>query len=674
MDQPIIPPAQEEDLLREAEAADGLNAEDILEEFSAQAEGEALQGGEEEELPSVDNILNEFSAPEGETPAEAPDEGGSPLSFTLTDKDGVEHAFPLPRENPDYLTTSAVIRDLVPEEAETPEEILGDDTLPVPQVSDEVQTDDLGNPLTISTEDALRAIAPEAESPDIPEPQPEPALSDDAVQPDAPAAEEAEELNVDDILREFSTVEDAASEDAPPAAEAIDEEPAADDLPQDEPLPSDDTMQIDGILPDFDAALTEKADAAAEQPDPLEQAEELPDLFPAEYYGETADEPEEEEYEYEEPTVVERPAQKKKSTARKVLRVFAVIGKYLIALVIAALIAVAGLFIYLTLTEYNPAHAEIAQPGAVSITKKLDTQSFTILTMNTGYAALGEDADFFMDGGTGVRGESEEQVRDNMLGIEAIVRSADADFVFLQELDTDSDRSFELNQWLQYEHDLEDYESRFALNYSCDYVPYPIPETIGKVHSGIATFSRYDISSATRYSLPCPFSWPTRIANLKRCMLVTRIPLDKSDGKELVLVNFHLEAYDDGEGKTAQTEQLMDYLLAEYEKGNYVIAGGDFNQCFPGTQDAYPLKDTSGWAAGQLELLPDGWKYAYDDAVPTCRLLNQPYDPSSPLTQYYVIDGFIVSPNLTVKSVQTLNDGFVYSDHNPVLMEITLNQ
>ena len=465
----------------------------------------------------------------------------------------------------------------------------------------------------------------------------------------------------EDLTKELPSVDEILHEFSAPEAELIegyrpDEEDA-------EP------QSADEILRDFSAPApaAEAAEAPPEDADPLAQAEELPDLFPAEYYKEEPAAPED----YEAPTIVARPAQKKRSTARKVLHVFAVIGKYLLALVIALVIAVAGLFGYLTLAEYHPAHAEVAQRGAVAATKKLDQKSFSILTLNTGYAALGEDADFFMDGGTGVRGESEAQVKNNMLGIEAIVRSTDADFVFLQELDTDSDRSFELNQWLQYEYDLEDYETRFALNYSCDYVPYPIPTTIGKVHSGIATFSRFDISSATRYSLPCPFSWPTRIANLKRCMLVTRIPLDK-EGQELVLVNFHLEAYDDGEGKAAQTEQLMNYLLEEYEKGNYVIAGGDFNQCFPGSQNKYPLKDTSGWAAGQLDRLPTGWSYAFDDSTPTCRLLNQPYDPNSPLTQYYVIDGFIVSPNVTVKTVETLDEGFVYTDHNPVLMEITL--
>lgn len=488
---------------------------------------------------------------------------------------------------------------------------------------------------------------------------------------DLPAAEEIPEASsVDDILREFSTVEVAADEAALPDAEpfpgTLREDPAPENAAEEAAPPASVLSDETQLMGDIPQELTPEAAPS----DPLAEAEALPELFPAEYYKKEAPAAPETE---EAPTVVARPVQKKRSTARKVLHVFAVIGKYLLGLVIVAVIAVAGLFGYLTLAEYNPAHAEVAQRGAETASAKLNRTSFSILTMNTGYAALGEDEDFFMDGGTGVRPKSEEEVRNNMLGIEAIVQSADADFVFLQEVDTDSDRSFDINQWLQYEYDLEDYETRYALNYSCDYVPYPIPTTIGKVHSGIATFSRYDISSATRYSLPCPFSWPTRIANLKRCMLVTRIPLENGDGKELVLVNFHLEAYDDGEGKAAQTEQLMNYLLEEYEKGNYVIAGGDFNQCFPGTQDTYPLKETSGWAAGQLDRLPIGWQYAYDDSTPTCRLLNQPYDPSSPLTQYYVIDGFIVSPNLTVSSTKTLNEGFVYTDHNPVLMEITLN-
>lgn len=397
-----------------------------------------------------------------------------------------------------------------------------------------------------------------------------------------------------------------------------------------------------------------------------EGAQELPLLFPEQ------EETSEEKPCYEgEPTRVERPKKRKRSTARKVLRVFAVIGKLLLGVLLAVMVLAAGLVGYLTVTEYNPAHAELAERGANNTLGKLTKTNLRLVTFNTGFGGLGEDADFFMDGGEGVNPTSQEIVERNMIGIEEILSEQNADILLLQEVDTDSKRSFHLNQWLQYEYDLEDYETRFAMNYSCDYVPYPLNDRIGEVHSGIATYSRFDISSATRYSLPCPFSWPTRVANLKRCMLVTRIPIENKE-QELVIVNFHLEAYDDGEGRTEQFEQLMEFIQAEYEKGNYVIAGGDYNQALPDTLERYPMKATSEWEPGVLEELPEGWQYAYDESVPTCRLLNQPYQPSSDKTQYYVIDGFIVSPNVSVDRVETLDEGFVYSDHNPVVLDITL--
>jgi len=40
---------------------------------------------------------------------------------------------------------------------------------------------------------------------------------------------------------------------------------------------------------------------------------------------------------------------------------------------------------------------------------------------------------------------------------------------------------------------------------------------------------------------------------------------------------------------------------------------------------------------------------------------------------YYVIDGFIVSPNISIMSVETLDESFRYADHNPVKLRVTLN-
>ena len=101
------------------------------------------------------------------------------------------------------------------------------------------------------------------------------------------------------------------------------------------------------------------------------------------------------------------------------------------------------------------------------------------------------------------------------------------------------------------------------------------------------------------------------------------------------------------------------------EKGNYVIAGGDFNQSFPGTLDTYPIRDPEKWTPGVLEnaMLPEGWQFACDISTPTCRLLDQPY---SPACQLYVIDGFILSPNVRLESVQTQDLNFENSDIPPI--------
>ena len=48
----------------------------------------------------------------------------------------------------------------------------------------------------------------------------------------------------------------------------------------------------------------------------------------------------------------------------------------------------------------------------------------------------------------------------------------------------------------------------------------------------------------------------------------------------------------------------------------------------------------------EAESLPEGWSYVFDDSSPTCRLLDAPYDAET--SQHYVLDGFIVSPNMEV--------------------------
>ena len=333
------------------------------------------------------------------------------------------------------------------------------------------------------------------------------------------------------------------------------------------------------------------------------------------------------------------------------------------------LLLVGGLLGFLTATEYRPDPVEPAAQGGKADRPLFPGESLRVLSFNTGYSSLGWESDFLMDGGKGPGQVDRATVAQNMAGIEAVFAANDADFYMLQEVDRDSHRTFGINQLEEYGKTLSDYGWYFVPNYRCPFVPYPVQKPFGSMDSGVATYSKYQVDHAQRTALPVPFSWPLRIANLKRCMLETRIPIENSE-KELVIINFHLEAYDDGEGKLAQTNQLLETVQREYDAGNYVIAGGDFNQTFPEVHT--DVKPTTQWVPGILEALPEPWRYVYDDTTPTCRLLNQPYDGINDLTQFYVIDGFILSPNLELTSIETLAEDFQFSDHNPVLMEVTL--
>ena len=340
--------------------------------------------------------------------------------------------------------------------------------------------------------------------------------------------------------------------------------------------------------------------------------------------------------------------------------------------IVAVLLAAVILFLgFLTVTEYSPADVEKVEVAGVSSGKAVPAgEPLEILSWNVGYAALGKDADFVMDGGGNAPPADEKTVTENLQGIRNVLQSYDNVSIYmLQEADIDSSRSYHKD----FRDTLSLSQNDFALNYSCLFVPFPWPP-LGTIHSGLLTTSEYDLGTAERISLPCPFSWPLRIANLKRCLLVNYMPVENSE-KQLVLINLHLEAYDSGEGKIAQTKQLKEFMQSEYEKGNYVIASGDFNQLFPGTEEIYPNTHPENWAVGALEddNIPAGFAFVFDPSVPTCRLLNQPYNPEDTVnTQYYVIDGMIVSPNVQVQQVETLDEGFVYSDHNPVHYVLTL--
>jgi endonuclease/exonuclease/phosphatase family metal-dependent hydrolase len=350
-----------------------------------------------------------------------------------------------------------------------------------------------------------------------------------------------------------------------------------------------------------------------------------------------------------------------------------IIVKIAVVLAVLVLLSFGFLLVWLNVNEYKPADLETVAvtgnaPARVPLGQQLELYSW-----NIGYAALDAGQDFFMDGGKGVRPASQQTVEENVWAIQSFLVSSAADFVFLQEVDTDSHRSYGVDQADYFSGSWKG-TSAFAVNYRCKFVPTPFFRFMGRVESGLLTLNTYNSEAqAERVALPVAFDWPVRLAQLKRCLLVERLPVQDSE-KELVLVNLHLEAYDSGRGKEEQTKVLVEFLKAEYDKGNYCVAGGDFNQNFPGTEDRFPLKEKADFIPGKIDpSILEGWTFAADVSNPSARLLDRPYDGDRNANQFYVIDGFVLSPNVHFDSVQTVDLDFRNSDHNPVKLAFTLN-
>ena len=335
---------------------------------------------------------------------------------------------------------------------------------------------------------------------------------------------------------------------------------------------------------------------------------------------------------------------------------------------------IGGVLIFASATTLKVKDKEKMQVNGTLAVEVNKAETLKVMTWNTGYGALDERQDCCWDGGKGVYGESKEVVQENIEALKTKISQENPDIFFTQELDLDSKRSYYIDELASFRSTFDEkYNSSFACNFKAGLVPSPLSQMTGKVNAGIATFSKFAISDSERVQLPIPFSWPMKLFNLKRCLLLTRMPIQGSD-KELVMINLHLEAYSSEEGKAKQAAQLMGLMKEEYEKGNFVIAGGDFNQTFSHIGfSKYPNNGDWECPTFEEESYKDSFTFEMDDTYPTCRSLKTPlvgYDKET--FQYYMIDGFIVSKNVQVNEIHTLDLGFKNTDHNPVTMNIKL--
>lgn len=330
-------------------------------------------------------------------------------------------------------------------------------------------------------------------------------------------------------------------------------------------------------------------------------------------------------------------------------------------------------------------------------------QEYSISTYNIGFGAYNQDYTFFMDtgimsDGTIVSGEhatavSKDVVLEDTIGAINTIKSFNPDFALFQEVDTDSGRSYNVNQYQMIKDELNTYTSTFAVNFHSAYLLYPFNDPIGQIDSGIATMSKYSIESSTRKSFTITDDMINKLFDLDRCFSASYLPI-KDSNKYLVLMNIHMSAYDEGGViRAKQMQELNDFMLSEYNKGNYIVAGGDFNHDLLTNNPDFeysianmPFKNsytqlTPPWLSflfdnNHKSPINDKFSVIAADNSPTCRDADIKWQPGT--TYVSVIDGFIVSDNVEVThkaNLQTFTNkamGFAYSDHEPATMKFIL--
>ncbi len=340
------------------------------------------------------------------------------------------------------------------------------------------------------------------------------------------------------------------------------------------------------------------------------------------------------------------------------------IFKKIISLILLCLI---GVVTFILATEYRPNKIETLDVINRSNQEKAPSTAMSIGIFNIGYGGLDASQDFFMDGGTGTRSKSPEKTKENVEKSIAFMQEKDADVYLLQEVDINSKRTYNINQQVMITDALLGYDFVATPYYKVPYVPVPLKAPYGKVEMNMLTLSRYEMTEGTRYALPIDESIPNKYFYLDRCLMETVIPLD--NGKELVVINVHLSAYDEaGKVKEAQLEWIENYIAAADLENKYYVFGGDWNLIMTDTSLDELENQRDYWLEKPEDFKGRGFEWIYDKRVNTVRELDAPYKKGETFER--VIDGYLVSPNLEIVSVETADLGFESSDHNPVMLEI----
>lgn len=284
-------------------------------------------------------------------------------------------------------------------------------------------------------------------------------------------------------------------------------------------------------------------------------------------------------------------------------------------------------------------------------------------TWNLGYAGMGEESDFILDLGQQSRPLSAELVRKNAAGIAQQLPRLEADVVLLQEVARPSFSTYGFDLLAAVRSALPNHGVAFGADVDTRFVPQPFSIQIGN-----ASLSRVAVAAAERRALPLEPEFQYGLFRKGYRMHILRL----AGEVPWVFVNIHLSAFDDSSDavRERQLQSVMDFAVAEYEAGRHVVVGGDWNMRLAPTDFAHTTAEKYLFWVRDLpaNAVPAGWSWGVDRRAPTVRTANQPYVRGE--NYRLIIDGFLVSPNVALEKVTTIDLDFETTDHNPVIAHV----
>tara|TARA_B110000503_G_C7112116_1_gene398585 strand:+ start:706 stop:1683 length:978 start_codon:yes stop_codon:yes gene_type:complete len=271
---------------------------------------------------------------------------------------------------------------------------------------------------------------------------------------------------------------------------------------------------------------------------------------------------------------------------------------------------------------------------------------FSIVTYNIGYLSG-------MTNNLAVE-SSKELYDDNLEKVISEVKKLNPDIMAFQEIDFNASRSYNVNQ--------EEEISKLGFNYRAQtinwdkrYLPFPywpISMQYGKVVSGQSVISKYPLKEQQRVVLQRVVDEPfhREAFYLERLAQVVKVLLN---GKEVVLINIHLEAFDK-QTRVKQFEEVLD-IFNKYKDTYPTILLGDFNS---------KARDKNAVIQKIF-----GMK-AIGNAASEMHNLGNTYDSKNPSERIDYI--FYTKKSIEYISGKVLNQFGQASDHLPIEMKFRL--